>query len=90
MHDSDIDHHDAHIIKRQALDQFKARQLAVVPINTEVCRNETANEEDPFRCPLCNEQFLSLFNLEVHHELEHAHRSRNGKTSPNINSLLNC
>ena len=73
--DSDIDHHDAHIIKRQALDQFGASQLAVVPINTEVCRNETANEEDPFRCPLCNEQFLSLFNLEVHHELEHAHRS---------------
>ena len=74
LHDSDVDHHDVRI-KRQALDQFGASQLAVVPINTEVCRNETANEEDPFRCPLCNEQFLSLFNLEVHHELEHAHRS---------------
>ena len=73
-HDSDVDHHDMHMKKRQATDRIGASRPEVGPIKIN-SRNETSNEEDPFRCPLCNERFLSLFNIQIHHELEHANRS---------------
>ena len=39
---------------------------------TGLSRNNPTNQLEPFRCPLCNDRFLNLPNLQFHHRFEHA------------------
>ena len=42
------------------------------PSTTGLSRNHPTNQLEPFRCPLCNDRFLNLPNLQFHHRFEHA------------------